>query len=809
MEVTYIGEHLFEGNLGYFFVSLAFGAALFALISFIMANKYPQSSWKSIARWGFLAHAIGIVGIVSVLFYLIQNHWYEYHYVWSHSSNDLPVHYMISCFWEGQEGSFLLWAFWHVVLGAILLRTAKKWESPVMITVMLAQVMLVAMLLGLNLWGDATPELGMNPFKLLRNEMNAPIFASADYITKIGDGSGLNPLLQNYWMVIHPPILFLGFALTIIPFAYAMASLYNKTITDWVKPALPWSGVATGVLGIGILMGGAWAYEALSFGGFWAWDPVENAVLVPWLVLVGGLHTMVIFKNTGKALWPSYIMIISAFILILYSTFLTRSGVLGDSSVHSFTDLGLSGQLLLFLGMFVVLSVFFLIYRRKSFPKKETEEKITSRELWMLVGSLVLIVSAFQVIFSTSIPVFNKIFNGLSFVFGKEFNMAPPVDPIEHYNKFQVPFAVLIALLTAVGQYFKYRKTKSTVWKKLLTSFLISVPVSAGLVLSSGVSGALYFILLLTSVYAVVGNIEMMIPNLKWNKIKFSGASITHIGIGLLFIGALISNAQKQVVSINKSGIDYGDAFTKQDKIENVYLPKGKPVNMGGYVVTYLTDSVAEPNHYYKVEYKKVDPETGEVKDRFVLKPNAQINPDMGLISDPSIERRFGWDLYTHVSSVPSTEEEDEFEEAENFRVKGGEVIEYKDFKIEVSSINLNPDLPDKLKSDSNLIASSLPLKITKGGQSAEMNPLFLIKNKELIRPASINEEIGLRAFFVNIYPKTQDFEIALSAKRDQSPPYIIMKAMVFPMINFLWIGSILIFVGSIIAAYRRFFELK
>ena len=202
------------------------------------------------------------------------------------------------------------------------------------------------MLLGVYI---GTYKVGGNPFILLRDTLAGPIFQRANYLDFIKDGNGLNVLLQNYWMVIHPPTLFLGFASTIVPFSFTIASLWKRDYTGWVKAALPWTLFSTMILGIGILMGGAWAYEALSFGGFWAWDPVENASLVPWLTLVAGLHVLVAYRSSGYGLVAVYMLFITTFILILYSTFLTRSGILGNTSVHAFTDLGMSGHLLFFM----------------------------------------------------------------------------------------------------------------------------------------------------------------------------------------------------------------------------------------------------------------------------------------------------------------------------------------------------------------------------------------------------------------------------------------------------------------------------
>src|SRR5690606_9433484 len=236
-----------------FFVILSFGAALLSFISYFFATREPHlKSWKKLGRIGFWLNAFSIVVIASTLFYIIYNHLFEYHYACAHSSRSLPTHFIISCFWEGQEGSFLLWMFWQAVLGSILLFTAKSWESPVMTFVMLCQIFLASMLLGVEIFGS---RIGSSPFILLRDALNIPIFSNPNYLSMIPDGSGLNPLLQNYSMVIHPPTLFLGFASMVVPFAYAAAALWTKRYKEWIPPGLPWALFAVMILGAGIIMG--------------------------------------------------------------------------------------------------------------------------------------------------------------------------------------------------------------------------------------------------------------------------------------------------------------------------------------------------------------------------------------------------------------------------------------------------------------------------------------------------------------------------------------------------------------------------
>jgi cytochrome c-type biogenesis protein CcmF len=337
--------HYFIGDLGHFFVILSFIAALVAFFSYLRnvtsSSLEMKEQWRINGRIAFYIHVASVIGIAVALFVIISNHYFEYHYAYNYSDRKLPTHYLISTFWNGQEGSFLLWLFWQAVLGVILIHTNRFWEGPVMTVFAIVQVFLASMILGVVIPG-LDIKIGSSPFILLRETMlDAPIFKmQPDFVPK--DGNGLNPLLQNYWMVIHPPTLFLGFATTLIPFSFCIAGLWLKKYHEWIRPALPWAIFSSAILGLGILMGGYWAYETLNFGGYWNWDPVENAVYVPWLVLVASVHTMITYKNSETALKTSIILVIAVFILILYSTFLTRSGILGESSVHSFTDLGLS-----------------------------------------------------------------------------------------------------------------------------------------------------------------------------------------------------------------------------------------------------------------------------------------------------------------------------------------------------------------------------------------------------------------------------------------------------------------------------------
>ncbi|HEY4652731.1 MAG TPA: cytochrome c biogenesis protein CcsA, partial [Pontibacter sp.] len=569
------------GDIGHLSVIIAFVAAIVSSYAYFMASRTSadadsNKSWRRFARTAFYVHGAAVVVVIFALFNIIYEHRYEYYYAWSHSSNHLPVHYMISCFWEGQEGSFLLWIFWHVVLGVVLMNSGKKnkeWEAPVMAMFSFVQLFLTSMILGIVI-GDL--KIGSSPFILMRDFMaDAPVFAM-DPNFKPADGTGLNPLLQNIWMVIHPPTLFLGFAATLVPFAFAMAGLWKGKFGEWVRPSMPWAHFAAVSLGIGTMMGAYWAYETLNFGGYWNWDPVENAVYIPWLVLVGAIHTMIAYRRSKSGLRASFILVIASFILILYATFLTRSGILGNASVHSFTDLGLSGQLFAYLSAFAVLSVALLVYRWKMIPATEKELTTYSGEFWVFIGAAVLCLAGFQVLTTTSIPVYNSF---LGFI-GIDSNAALPADQIEHYTKFQLWAGILVAVLTGIGQLTWWRKTDKKSFVDAITMPLMLTLLFASLVIILSnkfdvfdfkLDNPVYILLFVTSLFAVFANLSIIL-SLLHKKVSLSGGAVAHIGIALMLLGILFSSGYSNIISGNTSGMLYSREFPDEINRDNVLL---------------------------------------------------------------------------------------------------------------------------------------------------------------------------------------------------------------------------------------------
>lgn len=810
MDIQYIGEHLLPGKLGQFFVALAFGAALLSAIGYYFSTVRDREddSWRKIARWAFRVHSLAVIGIGACLYFIIYNHYFEYHYAWAHSSTELPTHYIISCFWEGQEGSFLLWGFWQGVIGNILIWKARSWEDGVMTFVSLSQVFIASMLLGVEILGQ---RIGSSPFILLREAIQAPIFQRADYLTFITDGNGLNPLLQNYWMVIHPPTLFAGFATMVVPFAYALAGVWTRRYSEWVKPGLPWALASVMILGAGIIMGSFWAYEALSFGGFWAWDPVENASLLPWLLMIAAVHVLVVYKNTGHAYATALILSISGYILVLYASFLTRSGILGEASVHSFTDLGMSGQLVLYLLFFTALAAWLLVRHWKHFPITAKEEQTYSREFWLFIGTLVMVVSCFQILAFTSIPVWNALFGT---------DVAPPTDPISTYNKWQLPFAAVVAILSGLAQYLKYKRTDpKKFYAKLWKAFAVSIVLAAAFIYITEVYENLaYVFLVLTCTFMVVSNADILLSVFQ-GKTKLAGAAVAHIGFGIMLIGALVAASQSKVISINTQGFDYGEQMDAQSTRENILLIQGEPVQMGEYRVTYLSDSVAGPNTFFRVNYQRIDRKTGKVREEFDLYPYGQANEKMrSFLANPDTRHYLLHDIYTHVSLVPAKQEQhedhpghSEDEEYTNVFTRTlslGDTVQATPAVIQVNGLKRDVDLKNISLNEGD-IAVALDLEVRSGDKQYSAAPVFLIKNNAIFDIADKIDDLGLKFRFTKIIPEQDQFELVVMQKPVQMGGWIVMKAIMFPYINLLWGGSILMVIGFLLAIVRRAKEIK
>jgi len=809
LDTNFVGENLRPGQLGHFFVILFFVAALFSAYSYFRAarseaNLTVSTSWMRLARNGFIIHTAAILGVFLSLYYIIANHLFEYHYAWEHSSKALPMQYLLSCFWEGQQGSFMLWAFWQSVLGLFVMKTSGKMETRVMAVIAMVQVALATMLLGFY-FGEEV-KVGTTPFMLLRNAMqDAPIFQQPNYMSFIQDGNGLNPLLQNYWMVIHPPVLFLGFAATLIPFAYTIAALWKGEYDTWLKGARVWSLFAGATLGTGIMMGGAWAYESLTFGGYWAWDPVENASLVPWLTLIAGLHTLIIFKATRRSLSITVILLSLSYLLVWYSTFLTRTGVLGDTSVHAFTGEGKSlyWHLIVVLGLFLLLCISMIAYRWKTMPRVKGEEAVNSREFWMFIGSFVLLLSALHIIAMTSIPVYAP---AVKYFTGKE--IAPPIDPVQHYNGVQVWVAIILAGLSAAILYLRFKASDTKLfWKRIGMLVGIALVITVIIALVQKINVPQYTLLLFTSVFAIVANVYYGLGIQK--QMKKMGPAVSHLGFGLVLLGILLSSFNKEVISFNTLGVtmDFGKktaAENAKESRENVLLFRNTPVMMGDYVVTYQGDSLSatDPRTFYKVNYVRADSATGKVREEFTLYPDAFVNPkgQQGLIANPASKHYLEKDIFTYVTQVLDPTKKVDTNAYKSYTVKKGDSI----FLAMGYLVFHDFEEPSYEQQSGNLSVKANITVYDLKGKAGELKPEYSIQNNtyQSYREDTL-KSMGLTARFAKVLPDQNAIELQIK-QTDPKDDYIVLKALVFPFINVLWLGIIVMVIGFFLSMWNR-----
>lgn len=855
--------NIWIGGLGHILVLISFFSAILSGLGYLISQKSTleiakQQSWVKFGRINFWVHTATITGVVLVLFAIVYMQLYEYFYAYDHSSNDLPLEYMIACFWEGQEGSFLVWIFWNALAGLLIIWKSKTWEKPVMSIFALLQAILSSMILGIVFFDVF--KVGSSPFVLTSEVLDLPVYNPAfreaynpSFIPK--DGSGLSPLLQNYWMVIHPPTIFLGFALSFIPFAFALAGLITGRVKDWLRPAMPWTLVSAAILGLGIMMGAYWAYETLNFGGYWNWDPVENAVYVPWFTIVAALHTMLTARNSSISLKASMIMLSVSFFLVLYSTFLTRSGVLGEASVHSFTDLGLSGQLILLMGVFAVLTLGIMIRYWKNIPRDKKEIAIYSPEFWTFISATILFLASFQVILYTSKPVFGQ---------------SPPSNPMELYGNVQGFFALLIAVFSGLGQYYWWKRgtMRKGFYQTLALPILISMLLSAVLIYlldanedlqkeflaSQGSVGKttlvwykylLIILVIATTMFAIVSNGNVMIQILRKNP-KLSGGSMAHIGVALMILGIMYSAGYSKIISDNNTGLLYNKDAPEEFNKKNVLLWMDEPTKMQDYQITYkgmyvdakgfpsyinqkYVRSLAEnpfklvaikdisldekiyfkkgdtletrpENFYYRVEYRQPN---GKI---FNLYPRVQMNGIRSgeVVTSPDIYKKWEKDLYTHVTTIyPDPEKGREYTETQEIRAAIKDTFLINDYVAILEQVKrINEIDAQKLSSNEVAVKASIRI-IAKNAQTYLAEPILVVNQKEskMANVPEILPEIGARVFFKNIDTETGKMIFSVDVGEKD---YVIMKAMEKPYINLMWIGSLVIVIGMMIALWRR-----
>ncbi len=747
-------------NIGQVMMWLALMAVGVSSVCYcVLCFKKETAAARSTARISFVGFSAFVTVASILLMHFILNHEFVYSYVAQYSSRDLSLEYLISSFWAGQEGSFLLWVLLGAWLGILLMLRAREREPQVMLIYNLNNIFLTILL------------IKQSPFRMLA--LAPP------------DGQGLNMLLQDPWMVIHPPVVFVGYAAYTIPFAYAVAALWRREYDAWIRPALPWAVFAFVSLGAGIIIGGYWSYKVLGWGGYWGWDPVENASLLPWLAGTGLMHGMILQQTRKKLRKTNFVLAALSFLLVIYCTFLTRSGVLADFSVHSFVDLGITGWLVIFMLVFLAISLGFLIARAREIPVSEqgTGMGYFSREFGLIAAVVILCLSAVIVGLGTSAPLITRMLEKASKV------------SADFYVKTNLPLALLILLLLSFVPILVWGRNKfSKVAPKLIWAVAGAI-VSVAITLFNGYPdlGAPLLslgVFLLSLLAGGAAGINLFLAGkLIRKRITISAAAIAHLGVGLMFLGIVSSSAydrsEKVLLheGIGKSAMGYdikfnGATFSREGKGVRAHLPldvKNEDVQF-----------VAEPDIFSERS------RDGQIK-RF---------------SHPHIRRGLIADLY--ISPVDFSPGQKRRQSGDRLHLQKDEKVKFHDYEFtflgfDISGMMGKKDLHE-VSVGANLVVSY------KGAEPVTLKPVITVG--QLHSPSSrvrlpgpeesyltlVNIEADNKA--VNLLyqgPLSSDKEDA-----DESPSTMVAEVSIKPGMTMLWLGTFLILLGGCIAIPGR-----
>ena len=418
-------------NVGALALLLAFCISLYAIIASVTGRLKRKPFLTLSGERAMLAVWVCVSIASGILIYALMTSDYRMAYVASHTNRDMPPFYKFAAWWGGQEGSLLFWSWLLSTYGAVVIFTTRKNHRNLLPWV-------VAILSTVQLFFLTMNAFVVNPFQVL---------AVDKVVTSVADGMGLNPLLQYWAMVIHPPFLYLGYVGFSVPFAFAMASLITKAPGDsWIHTTRRWTLVTWLFQSTGVALGSAWAYHVLGWGGYWMWDPVENASILPWFAGTAFLHSVMMQEKKGMMKVWNMVLIATTFFLCIFGTFLTRSGLV--SSVHAFAESPIGKFFVVFLALGIAATIW-LILDRLDYLKSDAElESVVSRESSFLFNNLILLASCFAVLWGTLFPVITE----------KLTNEKISLDAV-WFNRLMVPIGIFLLFLTGVGPLFAWRRT--------------------------------------------------------------------------------------------------------------------------------------------------------------------------------------------------------------------------------------------------------------------------------------------------------------------------------------------------------------
>jgi len=719
-------------------------SAVLAIVAFIAAIRWARGREASQRTFKLAYHGMtGALLLASFfLMWAILTHDYRFHYVIGYSSNDLPLLYLISAFWAGQEGTFLLWALVAALIGYALFQK-RSWE-PAM--VMAAYVPTVGFLIGLML------DPGGNPFN-----MAAQVPA---------DGRGLNPLLQDPWMATHPPMVFIGYAALTVPAVLALVALLKRDDSSWLGSGLRWSLAGFVLLGVGIILGGFWAYKVLGWGGYWGWDPVENASLFPWIAVIALLHGILVQKATGSLKRTNLILALSTYILVMYATFLTRSGVLADFSVHSFPAGTIFRELVAIMIITLGVSVFALLLRRKD----PSGPAIPLRLGWPMVLTAVvflMIMSGILILVATSWPILSSLAGN------------PATIATSFYNQANLPLFLLLFGLLSVAPFLTWSAARAGWWKRLLLPAATAFVISAAAVMS-GAGVDVYLLLFFMATFAVASAVVRFVMVAKVRVLN-TGAAVAHTGLGLMFMGVVAA----------------GVWGTTQD----VELPLEQPVEALGVELTYLGHvHGSEPEHQWMVSSRK--PGGTERRRPVTMYNTAQRGEEQNLMRKPAIFREWFRDVYV----VPTAIQEPQQGTVHEIDLSKGQPVTLHGSTLTFQAFNRATE-----ESDHGMMVECL-IEVTAGESSETVSlPFGIVDGSMKGPPVALTTIPGTSLRVGAMSVEEGVIRVVAEEKADGAgrPATMVVQASSEPLMTVLWVGTLLLCMGCIVAVVRRVVDLR
>lgn len=745
---------LYVGYAGKWAIYLAI--ALF--LGSVVAWSLQRSSFGKLAFWLGSISLFSAFGCLAALFVGNQ---FQYEYVFSHSEQALALKYKIAAIWSGQQGSFLLWAVCSAIFGLLAAPATgqyRRWFT-------IPYALFLAGLGGILAYET--------PFNIIPEILEMP------KIVVPPTGTGLTPALQNYWVVIHPPTIFLGFGSLTVLFCWSIAAMLERNPIDWAKLVRPWALLSTAVLGLGLMMGGFWAYETLGWGGFWAWDPVENVSFVPWILTAGLLHGLIIQATRKRYIGANLMLAGLPFIAFVYGTFLTRSGFLGDSSVHSFAQMQRSALwILVALGLAATFSFFGVYLFRgrhlsREFGNGQSPSGLNREGLYQSAILLLCGIGAATAI-GMSMPFFSSMF--------VKKNVA-----IQEWLYHQVlswayvPIIILIGLVPFVS--WRQMTAKELV-NRLLNIVTLSIGITGFCLLffrhpdwgiaadptkSTLVAGVLqiptvYWVsfLVFLSLFAGIANIWRIAETVKRSPMSIGGF-VSHLGLAVFMAGMVLSRGL--------------------EKREQMNVQRSRPDDALGYVASLKADP--NPDDLYnrdnKLEFNVTGPE-----GQFIARPGlyyTESNEGPRPMVWPHIERFATHDVYFALGPPAMNY----WKEPQFF--KPGETKTLQEVTVTYGGYEMigEPGQPT-----TKFVGK---VRVAYKNESFDVNPTFAMQDDPSMPVAG-----EFRVLLTRIDAATGGAELQLFFREAVYPIDLYYK----PMTVLVWAGAGILTIGGLLAAFYR-----